>query len=112
MKPVSHASVAAFSVTQANRALKRGCQAILAVCFDAQSAADAVCAVDNFAADDFASSMHDKSQLMPESDLAALLHEYDDRFVSALLEGLPPESNIGHTIPLKPGSKASIQACI
>ena len=33
------------------------------------------------------------------------MHEYDDRFMSDLPAGLPPERNIGHTIPLEPGLK-------
>ena len=42
---------------------------------------------------------------MPESELNALLHEYHDRFLEALSPGLPLKRNIGHAIPLEPGSK-------
>ena len=73
------------------------------LCVDAQSAADASCAAVH--GDDVASSTHDKSHLMPETELDALLHEYDDSFMSALPEGLPPERNIGHTIRFEPSSQ-------
>lgn len=69
VKPVSHASFAAFSATQANCALRHGCQALLAVCVDAQSAADASCAAVH--GGDVTSSMHDESQLMHETELVA-----------------------------------------
>ena len=42
---------------------------------------------------------------MPDSELDAVLHEYEDRFHETLPDGLPPERNTGHTIPLEPGSK-------
>ena len=48
---------------------------------------------------------NNKSQLMPDTELDALLHGYDDRFMSALPEGLPPEYSIGHTTPLEAGRK-------
>ena len=98
MQPVSHAFAALFGAVQANRALMRGCCAFLVVCTDAQCAVDASCAVvQNYA--------NSKSRLMPDTELDALLHDYDDRFMSALPEGLPPERNIGHTLPLEAGCK-------
>ena len=42
---------------------------------------------------------------MSEPNLVGLLHEYSDKLLTALPEGLPPERNIGHTIPLEPGVK-------
>ena len=41
---------------------------------------------------------------MPEPELNALLDEFFDQFSETLPEGLPPERNIGHTIPLEPGN--------
>ena len=70
----------------------------LAVCTDAQCAVDASCAV-------VQNDANSKSRLMPDTELDALLHEYDDRFMSALPEGLRPERNIGHTLPLEAGCK-------
>ncbi len=45
----------------------------------------------------------DQSQLMPELELDALLHEYHDRLSEALPPGLPPERNIGLQFPLSLG---------
>ena len=42
---------------------------------------------------------------MPETEKYALLHEYDDRFMSLLPEGLPLEHNFGQTILVEAGSK-------
>ena len=80
-----------------------GYRAYVAVCTDAQTAVDASCASVQV---DSACSNVVKSQLMPESDLHGLLHEFSDRFMDTLPEGLPPEWNIGHSIPLEPGSKS------
>ena len=41
---------------------------------------------------------------MSDSVLQSLLHEYRDRFPDKLPDGLPPERNVGHTIPTEPGS--------
>ena len=79
-----------------------GCCAFLAVCTDAQPVADAACAA---VPSDTAVGGTDQSQLMPESALDALLHEYHDRFPEALPPGLSLERNIGHAIPLEPRSK-------
>lgn len=103
VQPVKRASAAVLSAVQAGRALQRGCQAFLAVCVDAQSVADASCAAVH--SDSAASSIHDKSQLMPEPELDALLHEYDDRFMSALPEGLPLNATLVIPSRLKPSSK-------
>ena len=35
--------------------------------------------------------------LMPENELDALLHTFQDRFPEAVPDGLPPERNIGST---------------
>ena len=98
----SGAFAAPMSAVQANRAMLHGCRAYVAVCTDAQTAVDASCASVQI---DSACSNVDKSQLMPESDLNGLLHEFSDRFMDTLPEGLPPERNIGHSIPLEPGSE-------
>ena len=103
VQPDSVASVAPSTAVQAARDLTRGCHAFLAILTDAKHVADASCA--GVHGDAAASSTIDGSQLIPEPTLDALLREYEDRFVSSLPEGLPPERNIGHTIPLEPGSK-------
>ena len=46
---------------------------------------------------------------MPESELNALLRTFQDRFPETLPDGLPPERNIGHTIPVEPGNKPSFK---
>ena len=93
----SGAFAAPMSAVQANRAMLHGCCAYFAVCTDAQTPVDASCAPVQV---DSACSNVDKSQLMPESDLNGLLHEFSDRFMDTLPEGLPPERNIGafHTL--------------
>lgn len=83
---------------QAGRALRMGCHSFLVVCTDPQPAAASCAAVDA------ASPSVASSQLMPEPELHALLHEFNDQFSETLPEGLPPERNIGHTIPLEPGN--------
>ncbi len=59
-----------------------GCHAFLAVCTDAQPVAHAACAAMPSAT---AAGGTDQSQLMPESELNALLHEYHDRFLRRYL---------------------------
>ncbi len=96
------AYAAPITAVQAGKAMASGCRAFLAVCTDAQPVADAACAAMPSAT---AAGGTDQSLLMPESELNALLHEYHARFPEALPPGLPPERNIGHAIPLEPGSK-------
>ena len=102
VQSVPGAYAAPITAVQAGKAMASGCRAFLAVCTDAQPVADASCAAVNSDTD---AGESDQSQLMPESVLNALLHEYHDVFPEALPPGLPPERNIGHTIPLEPGSK-------
>ena len=102
VQSVPGAHVAPTTAVQAGKAMASGCRAFLAVCTDAQPVADAACAATPSTT---AAGGTDQSQLMPESELNALLHEYHDRFPEALPPGLPPERNIGHAIPLEPGSK-------
>ena len=42
--------------------------------------------------------------LMSESALQAVIHDYKDRFPDTLPDGLPPDRNIAHAIPVEPGS--------
>ncbi len=102
VQSVPGAYAAPITAVQAGKAMASGCRAFLAVCIDAQTVADAACAA---MPSDTAVSGTDQSQLMLESELNALLREYHDRFPEALPLGLPPEHNIGHAIPLEPGSK-------
>ena len=88
-----------FSAMQARRAIGRGCRCFVAVCTDAQVGAHCVAA--GISSVPVSKNVH----LMPESELNALLAEYADRFLDKLPAGLPPERNIGHAIPLKPGAK-------
>ena len=103
VQPDFVASVAPLTAVRAAHGLTHGCLAYLAVLTDAEGVADASCAAvhDNATA----TNTVDRSQLISEPKLDALLREHDDRFMSSLPEGLPPERNIGHTIPLEPGSK-------
>ncbi|DBB04262.1 TPA: hypothetical protein ACH3X1_016713 [Trebouxia sp. C0004] len=102
VQSVPGAYAAPLTAVQAGKAMANGCCAFLAGCTDAKPVADAACAA---MPSDTAAGGTDQSQLMPESVLNALLHEYHDRFPEALPPGLPPERNIGHTISLEPGSK-------
>ena len=102
VQSVPGAYAAPITAVQAGKAMASGCRAFLAVCTDAQPVADAACAATPSTT---AAGGTDQSQLMPESELNALLHEYHDRLPEALPCGLPPERNIGHAIPLEPGSK-------
>ena len=74
------------------------CKAFFAVYADAQPAAASCAAADGSAV---APGPSDWAGLMPESDVNALLHEYQDSFPETLPDGL---SHIGRTIPLEPGS--------
>ncbi len=102
VQSVPGAYAAPITAVQAGKAMANGCRAFLAVCIDAQTVADAACAAMH---SDTAVSGTDQSQLMLESELNALLHEYHNRLPEALPPGLHPEGNIGHAIPLEPGSK-------
>jgi hypothetical protein len=44
------------------------------------------------------------SQIPADQKLAELLKEYEDVFRLELPRGLPPERNVGHSIPLQPGA--------
>ena len=81
---------AVITAIQAKRAVSRGCQAFVAVCTDAKSAEDETCAAAHTNVDQ--SSSAGRTDLTPDSVLEGLLHEYDDRFMSSLPPGLPPES--------------------
>ena len=107
VQPDLVASAAPLTAVRAARDLSCGCTAFLAVLTETGGVTDASCAAMHD--DATATNTVDKSQLMPEPKLDALLHEYDDRFMSSLPEGLPPERNIGHTIPLEPGSKPPLK---
>ncbi len=98
VRAVPGAYAAPETAVQASRALAHGCHAFLAVYTDAQPTADASCAA-------VSDSNTDQSQLMSGSVLDALLRDYEDRFPETLPDGLPPERNIGHTIPTESGAK-------
>jgi hypothetical protein len=44
------------------------------------------------------------SQIPSDKKLADLLKEYEDVFKLELPRGLPPEQNVGHSIPVEPGA--------
>ena len=44
------------------------------------------------------------STVMSETALQAVIHDFQDRFPATLPDGLPPERNIAHAIPIEPGS--------
>jgi hypothetical protein len=44
------------------------------------------------------------SQIPADKKLADLLKEYEDVFKLELPRGLPPERNVGHSIPVEPGA--------
>ena len=80
VQSVPGAYTAPITAVLAGKAMASGCRAFLAVCTDAQPVADAACAAMPSAT---AAGDTDQSQLMPESELNALLHEYHDRFPEA-----------------------------
>jgi hypothetical protein len=45
--------------------------------------------------------------LVPTDVMQSLLTEYADCFPDQLPDGLPPERDIGHTIPLVPGAESA-----
>ena len=44
------------------------------------------------------------SDIVPESELHSILHEYKDCFPESLPEGLPVERDVAHTIPTEAGA--------
>ena len=80
VQSVPGAHTAPITAVLAGKAMASGCCAFLAVCTDAQPVADAACAAMPSAT---TAGDTDQSQLMPESELNGLLHEYHDRFPEA-----------------------------
>jgi hypothetical protein len=71
-----------LSAMQVKRALKRGDQVVMVQL----------------------SELKLDSQIPADKKLADLLKEYEDVFKLELPHGLPPERNVGHSIPVEPGA--------
>ena len=93
-----------LSAIQANRMLMHhaGCEGFIAVCTESMYAAATCAAAEAKTAE--AGTKDPKAQLMAEGVLDELLRQYEDRFPEQLPKGLPPERDVGHTIPLVDGA--------
>ena len=97
---VDDACPRSLSAMQPRRAVAQGCPCLVAACTDVRADV-AHCAAAGHA--DLPSMS--TASLVPESTMDALLHKFADRFPDELPAGLPPERNIGHTIPLEANAK-------
>ena len=93
-----------MSAVQAKRAVRRGAEVrFVQVTKLEQSENPSITALG------FDDKQHDLNKadcaLMPDAALQSVLHEFKDRFPETLPDGLPPERNVAHTIPVEPGSR-------
>ena len=95
-----------LSAIKANRMLVHGCEGFIniAVCTESMYAAATCAAAEARTAE--AGTKDSKAQLIAESVLDELLRrfDHDDRLPEQLPTGLPPECDMGHTIPLVDGA--------
>ncbi len=86
---------------QARKAIRKGANAI----FLLVNKTDEGVHVSAVTKDDKSGSQqsHADNTLVPQSELQSILHEYKDCFPEVLLDGLPPERDVAHTLSTESG---------